>query len=45
MLNLTVIKALEKPVSSISKAENPDNGGSNLPPNVGAFVPNHTATL
>jgi len=45
MLNLTVIKVLEEPHSSISKAEIPDNGGSNMPRNVGIFVTNHTAIL
>jgi len=45
MLNLTVIKVLEEPHSSISKAEIPDNGGNNLARNVGAFVPNHSAIL
>ena len=44
-LNLTLIKVLEEPYSSISKAEIPDNGGSNLPRNVGASVQNHTAIL
>jgi len=45
MLNLTVIKVLEEPHSSISKAESPDNGGRNLTRNVRAFMPDHTAIL
>ena len=38
-------QGLEETHSSISKAQSPDNGGRNLPRNVGAFVPNHTTIL